>query len=133
MWTCYILRSINPKYPNKTYVGSTNDITRRLEQHNKELSGGAKATSWNGPHEMYCIISGFLDHSSVLRFEYLLKHPLGKSSSKYSGIDGRVKGLNFIINELKCIDNINITINIKDDKRALLEVGHHNNITINII
>ena len=43
-WSCYILGSKNEKYPNHTYVGMTNDLKKRIRQHNKEIKGGAKCT-----------------------------------------------------------------------------------------
>ncbi len=35
MWFVYILRSIDKKY---NYIGSTNDLNRRLNEHNSGLS-----------------------------------------------------------------------------------------------
>jgi predicted GIY-YIG superfamily endonuclease len=37
----YLLESTN----QSTYVGATVDLTKRLRQHNKEIKGGAVATS----------------------------------------------------------------------------------------
>ena len=37
----YLLESTN----HATYVGATVDLNRRLRQHNKEIKGGAHATS----------------------------------------------------------------------------------------
>ncbi|ARF08703.1 GIY-YIG nuclease [Catovirus CTV1] len=98
-WSCYILKSQNPLYPNRTYVGSTNSVKRRIRQHNGILVGGAKATNMMRPNEFYCVITGFPDKISALKCEWLLKHPTGtrKGNSKYSGILGRIKGLNYLI------------------------------------
>ena len=60
-----------------TYVGATVDLDHRLRQHNKELVGGAHATSikvakgctWN----RICFIQGFPDWSAALQFEWRLK------------------------------------------------------------
>ena len=60
-----------------TYVGATVDLNHRLRQHNKELAGGAHATSvkvaqgctWN----RICHVQGFPDWSSALQFEWRLK------------------------------------------------------------
>jgi len=38
---CYMLYTSK----NQTYIGATVDPDRRLRQHNKELSGGARATA----------------------------------------------------------------------------------------
>ena len=62
LYTCYMLKNIHK--PNKVYVGnlplqgwnntdlqvgSTPEPPKRLRQHNKELTGGARRTSQNGP------------------------------------------------------------------------------------
>lgn len=98
-WVCYILKSQNPLYPNRTYVGSTNSVKRRIRQHNGELVGGAKATQIMRPNEIICVITGFTDHISTLKCEWLLKHPEGKKkiAKKYSGISGRLKGLQYLV------------------------------------
>lgn len=97
---CYILRSLNPLHSNKTYNGSTNDISRRLKQHNGILSGGAKATSGKGVWIPYVIMEGFETHNEALSCEWRIKHPTNtkKRPSKYNGVKGRVKSLNIIIN-----------------------------------
>lgn len=61
-----------------TYVGATVDLNRRLRQHNKEIKGGAKATSakvikgeiW----ERACHVRNFPDWSAALQFEWKWKH-----------------------------------------------------------
>jgi structure-specific endonuclease subunit SLX1 len=60
-----------------TYVGATVNLDHRLRQHNKELAGGAHATSvkvaqgctWN----RICYIQGFPDWPAALQFEWRLK------------------------------------------------------------
>lgn len=69
---CYILYS---QVANKTYIGYTVDFSRRIRQHNGEIVGGAKRTSRWRPWKPLCIIKGFYDNSSALRFEYRLQHP----------------------------------------------------------
>jgi structure-specific endonuclease subunit SLX1 len=69
----YLLESTS----NATYVGATVDLERRLRQHNKELAGGAHATSakvskgetW----ERVCYVSGFPDWQAALQFEWRWK------------------------------------------------------------
>lgn len=71
MWKCYLLET-NDGGSQKTYVGVTPDLDRRLRQHNGLLSGGAKAThgrQW----ERICHVAGFPDHTSVLQFEWRWK------------------------------------------------------------
>jgi structure-specific endonuclease subunit SLX1 len=70
----YILESSDH---STTYVGATVDLNHRLRQHNKELVGGAHATSvkvaqgctWN----RICYIQGFPDWPAALQFEWRLK------------------------------------------------------------
>lgn len=40
---CYLLRSLNEKYKNSTYIGYTVNPMRRIRQHNREVS---KDESW---------------------------------------------------------------------------------------
>jgi len=97
---CYILYSLNPFYSNITYNGSTNDLERRLRQHNGEISGGAKATSGKGPWSYLAIIEGFENHIEALCCEWRIKHPTGKKirPKKYCGVKGRIESLNLIMN-----------------------------------
>jgi len=86
---------------NMTYNGSTNDPVRRLRQHNEHIKGGAKATrgkaqSW----EIYALLTGFPDHINALSCEWRIKHPSGKPGTRepqYRGVEGRIKGLNKVL------------------------------------
>jgi len=73
---CYLLRSLDPKHPLKTYVGFTTDPIRRLRQHNGELkSGGAKRTARSGrPWQYAAIIDGFQDKVAAMQFEWAWQH-----------------------------------------------------------
>jgi structure-specific endonuclease subunit SLX1 len=73
---------------SNTYVGATIDLDRRLRQHNKEIKGGAHATSTKVKQgeiwERVCYVSGFPDWSAALQFEWRWKQitrkiPFGKS------------------------------------------------------
>ena len=137
-WVCYILKSNNCNFKNRTYVGSTNNIKRRIRQHNKEIKGGAKATSMMCPNEIYCIVSGFKDKISVLRCEWLLKHPEGKKSNSYRGIIGRIKGLSYLVSQSekwKSRSNTDkISIWIKKEYCEYLQIKDFDeNVEINLI
>lgn len=98
MWYCYILRCIDDNHKNLTYNGSTNNMIKRLRQHNGILKGGAKAThgkQW----EIYVIMTGFKTHKEALSCEWRIKHPTNsrKRPAKYCGVNGRVSGLNEVI------------------------------------
>jgi predicted GIY-YIG superfamily endonuclease len=57
----------------KSYVGYTNNFTRRLRQHRKEITGGAKYTSgWKSCHPL-AVIHGFTDRKTALQYEWRLK------------------------------------------------------------
>jgi structure-specific endonuclease subunit SLX1 len=80
-----------------TYVGATVDLDHRLRQHNKEIKGGAHATSikvvkgekWN----RVCYISGFPDWNAALQFEWRFKQLGRKYPSKMNPLERRLKSL----------------------------------------
>ena len=67
---CYLLTN-----GRRTYVGKTNDIGRRLRQHNGELAGGARTTRGQGPWALVWTLDGFVNERDALQFEYRLHHP----------------------------------------------------------
>lgn len=95
---CYILFQTNLE-SDLTYNGSTNNLVRRLRQHNGEISGGAKATSGKGPWEYMVVLEGFESHNEALCCEWRIKHPTGKKRpKKYCGKKGRADSLNLVLN-----------------------------------
>jgi structure-specific endonuclease subunit SLX1 len=75
-WLVYCLISETQAGGLRTYIGITKNITRRLDQHNGLLSGGAKSTrATHGEWSVMYLVNGFgQDKSSALRFEYAWKH-----------------------------------------------------------
>jgi predicted GIY-YIG superfamily endonuclease len=73
-WCVYILATEDD---SATYVGATVNPDRRLRQHNKEITGGAKATSARvaAGHKWrrLCRVVGFPDNHAALSFEWRLK------------------------------------------------------------
>ena len=116
MYLVYLLKS--DKY---SYVGMTNDFTRRLRQHNKEIKGGARYTSKRDSWYPVLIIYGFQDMKSAMQCEWRLKR--GKK-----GVEGRIRYLNDYLSKndkwtskSDMIKNQNLTYYIDDDyKNELL-------------
>lgn len=68
IWHVYLLRCAD----NTLYCGITNDLPRRLRQHNGELVGGAKYTKVRRPCEL--VYSEQADsRSSASQREYAIK------------------------------------------------------------
>jgi predicted GIY-YIG superfamily endonuclease len=85
-----------------TYVGATVDLDHRLRQHNKEIKGGAHATSIKvDKGEIWvraCHVSGFPDWRSALQFEWRWKQLSRKyQSKKIHPLEKRMKALKELI------------------------------------
>lgn len=88
----YIIKGININNKTKYYIGYTNNLYRRIRQHNREIVGGAKAT--NGYKWNYCgIIANIKDDIEGLRIEWRLKH-----STKQTNIKNRINSFFTYIN-----------------------------------
>lgn len=92
MWSVYLL--YNP-VANRTYIGATTNINRRIRQHNSEIKGGSRYTKKCGPFwNIICTISGFENRSIAYRWEKLLKLRGGKGLTSRNksfillGVDG---------------------------------------------
>ena len=72
MYFVYLLQSISDE--KKTYIGCTQGINRRLEQHNGIRSGGARRTRTHQLWSVVCFVSGFESKEDTLRFEYMWSH-----------------------------------------------------------
>ena len=72
MYIVYLL--VSTQNQRRTYVGSTNNMVRRVRQHNGELAGGAAYTCTGRPWRIACTIHGFQDHRQALQFEWGWKY-----------------------------------------------------------
>jgi predicted GIY-YIG superfamily endonuclease len=120
---CYILGNEN----NSTYNGCTNNLKRRIRQHNGEIVGGAKATRNKGPWNYICIIEGFIGKIDALKCEWKIKHPTGKRARPfcYCGIKGRIKSLNLVLNH-ESLHGLEYIIYVNDDLRELIDINNIN-------
>ncbi len=85
-WIFYII--YNEHY---TYAGVSPDPTRRLRQHNGEISGGAKYTTGKGSGWQHlCLVEGFRNNIEALQFEWAVKHIPPRNAG---GLKNRVKKL----------------------------------------
>ena len=98
MYVVYIIQgSVETKRSERsvrTYVGCTNNLERRLRQHNGEIVGGAKHTRKGRPWNIVCYFHGFESQKDALSFEWHLAHrpPSYKCIMRYS-IDSRRKDI----------------------------------------
>jgi predicted GIY-YIG superfamily endonuclease len=79
---CYLLYTD----AGQTYVGATVDVARRLRQHNKEISGGARATGMRVDQGLdwkrACYIQGIPEWRSALQIEWRWKQ-IGRTQCKH--------------------------------------------------
>ena len=107
MFYVYILVNNSNNYKNHSYIGFTNNPIRRLRQHNKEIKGGAKATTnKDSEWEFAVLITGFSDKINALSCEWKLKHPV----KNYYKIEGKIK----ILNEILLLDKWTNKCNIEN-------------------
>lgn len=88
-YICYVLRSLDPKYCNRTYTGITNNSIRRLRQHNGELTGGAHSTKCIRPLTYFFKIIN-LTKSEALSIERTIHNMKRNKNKKYVGLVGSV-------------------------------------------
>ena len=89
----YLLHSTS----NATYVGATVDLEKRLRQHNKEIKGGARATSIKVEQgeiwERACYVEGFPDWQAALQFEWRWKQLSRKLPARLFPLKRRMMAL----------------------------------------
>ena len=87
----YFIESTN----GSTYIGATVNLEKRIRQHNKEIKGGATATSikvlqgekWN----YYCYVENFPEYNEALKFEWRWKQISRLIQKKNPSINPREK------------------------------------------
>jgi structure-specific endonuclease subunit SLX1 len=86
---------------SSTYIGATVNLDRRLRQHNKEITGGAKRTTskvnkgkiWT----RVCHVSAFPDWVATLQFEWRWKQLSRKYPASLLPLDRRMLALNDLL------------------------------------
>jgi structure-specific endonuclease subunit SLX1 len=86
---------------SNTYVGATVDLDRRLRQHNREIKGGAHATSirvqkgevWR----RHCYVSGFPNWQAALQFEWRWKQISRKHLNIRDPLERRMQSLELLL------------------------------------
>ena len=70
-WVCYLLKSVDS---NKTYVGATNDLVNRLNDH-CGINGKSKGAKYTKGEMWYVVlyVKGFKNKIECLSFEYQFK------------------------------------------------------------
>lgn len=114
MHYCYVLYN---DVDNTTYNGYTNNLERRIRQHNNEIKGGARYTT-SRTHKikwkyLYYIESSNEEftYNKALSFEWHLKYPNNKRPrpKEFQGVIGRINSLPLVLSNDKFKD-INFTI-----------------------
>lgn len=82
---------------NLTYIGITNNLTRRLRQHNSEISGGARYTTNNKKNGEW-ICYGYIDNVAK-RKALSLEKKIKIKSRKMKGtpLEKRLKSINTLL------------------------------------
>ena len=93
-YCCYLIAFTENGTIKRTYIGITNNLERRLKQHNGILKGGAKSTKCSKAWFYHTVVSNFKDKGEALSFEWYWKH------SK-SRIDNKTKQLHEMLCESK--------------------------------
>lgn len=114
---CFSTRTEGPSHQrrlqpsNRTYIGITNNIDRRIKQHNGTISGGAKYTSSYRPWKLYGYVRGFgEDKSLVLKFEWRWKYLSRKE--KGTSVDKRIKALSktLVLSSFTGLEFVNLQV-----------------------
>jgi structure-specific endonuclease subunit SLX1 len=93
---CYIITN-----GERTYNGYTNNLRRRLRQHNGELRGGARATHNRGTWSYIAIMtSPEWNAIRAMENEWSIKHPTRNKrrlhESRFRGPAGRIESLKLV-------------------------------------
>ena len=127
----YLLQSSG----GNTYVGATVDLDRRLRQHNKEITGGARATgSKVARGEIWrriAHVSGFPTWQATLQFEWRWKQLTRQLSRNMKPLERRIIALEELLNLEKSTHNAIPFLEWPSPPCVHIEAPIDNNIGIN--
>ena len=96
----YFIKSTN----ESTYIGATVDLDKRIRQHNKEIKGGATATSIKVSQGevwcYHCYVENFPTWNEALKFEWRWKQisrMLQKKNPSQHPIEKRMEALKTLL------------------------------------
>ncbi len=96
----YFIQSTN----GSTYIGATVNLDKRIRQHNKDIKGGATATSIKvnqGEAWTYvCYVENFPNWNEALKFEWRWKQisrQIQKKNPKQNPREKRLEALNLLL------------------------------------
>jgi len=105
-YVCYLIVS---KVTRRTYVGCTNNVKRRLRQHNGEIKGGARYTQLGRPWEIKFLVCGFgPSRSLACKFETHWKRSSYLKVKSKSLYDEKMP-VDLLRNPLKCIEYLRLS------------------------
>ncbi|MED6335603.1 MAG: GIY-YIG nuclease family protein [Planctomycetota bacterium] len=81
-WIVYVLVSESAE---RTYVGISTDLERRLNQHNGIVAGGARSTRQGRPWKVGVTYGPYGTRSEALRIEGEVKRKRGRERLNWSG------------------------------------------------
>jgi putative endonuclease len=84
---CYVYILVSLQNNKRTYVGVTDNLQRRIRQHNGFLAGGARYTKSCRPWKIDSIFQ-LLSRRDALSLEWNIKHRRRQSDG--TGVQGRI-------------------------------------------
>lgn len=82
-WCVYVLQGTRASGKPVYYVGCTNDLERRVRQHNGEISGGARFTRAHRPWTLCVSFGPYTGRGEAQRVERSVKKLSGEARTRY--------------------------------------------------
>jgi predicted GIY-YIG superfamily endonuclease len=118
---CYILANQH----GVTYNGYTNNLPRRIRQHNGEITGGARSTRNKGPWKYIAVITSNdpeFTKNKALSLEWHIRYPTNKKPRppQFKGPQGRIDALPLVFAH-PYFDSLPFTVYLQDGLKLELE------------